>query len=77
MKWHRQITSAFYAKKDPQSNEPKNIRVYSPACGWGELTEFSSKGDGYIKFDSGGGQLVRNWEHFLDMVEKIDTGDGE
>lgn len=75
MKWFRRITKASYQEKDPQYSEPKTIRVYvsGEACGWGELTDFNVKGDGYIKFDKGSGQLIRNWDHFLSMVEIIET----
>lgn len=75
MKWHRKITAAIFQKEEPESKPPKEPRVYVNGCGWGVLQDFSSDGDGYIKFDDGSGQIIRNWNHFLKMVEIIEIED--
>lgn len=72
MKWHRKITAAIFQEEEPESDSPKKPRVYLNDCGWGILQDFSADGSGYIKFDNGGGQIVRNWNHFLEMVEIIE-----
>ncbi len=71
--WHRKIKETFFLKEDADLKEPKNVRVYIPSCGWGELTDFSPNGNGYVKLDNGGGQIIRNWDHFLDCVITIQT----
>lgn len=72
MKWHRKITSALFQKEDPEDSPAKKPKVYVNGD-WGVLQDFSASGDGYIKFDNGSGQIVRNWNHFLEMVQKIET----
>lgn len=73
MKWMRNILKANFSKEPVESKEPANPNVYVPSCGWGTLTDFDAKGNGYIKFRDGSGQIVRNWDHFLDMVQIIET----
>ncbi len=73
MKFYRQIKQALFQKKKPEYKEPEKIKVYVENCGWGFLEDFNAKGKGYIRFESGGGQIVRNWDHFLNMVEVIET----
>lgn len=73
MKWMRCIKEAFYTKEEPQFKTPIEPEVYVPSCGWGVLRDFTAKGSGYIKFQNGSGQIVRNWDHFLGMVEIIKT----
>lgn len=75
MKWFRKVFCASYEQEEPQFNKATTPRVYVKGCGWGELTQFTEKGDGYIKFDSGGGQLIRNWNHFFELVVMFETKD--
>lgn len=77
MKWFRKITKVSYEKEEPQNTGPKTIRVYVPSIGWGDLKEFDVLGKGYISFDKGGGQLVKNWDQFLKIVEIIETEDDD
>ncbi len=71
-KWKRGLKFFNYTKKDPQFSQPKGLRVFI-SSGWATLTEMNELGVGYLKIDNGGGQLVRNWEHFFNMVEVIET----
>jgi len=64
---------AKYEKKDSYEKEPKQLRVYVDSCGWGTLTSFNEKGEGYIAFDDMGGQIVRNWDHFMNMVSVFES----
>lgn len=73
-KLYRRIKEVMYKPEDPDLKKPIRIRVYVPDCGWGVLEEFNESGNGYIKFDDGGGTIVRNWENFFNMVQIIDTG---
>jgi hypothetical protein len=72
VKLNRKIFSCCLQKADPEAEEPKPLNVFVPSCGWGVLSEIDAKGRGYINFASSGGQLVRNWAHFFDMVTQID-----
>ena len=72
-KWFRKISQATFTKEESGWN-PKPLRVFT-TCGWGTLTEFDHTGKGYIKYDSGGGSLVRDWNYFLNLVQIMETGD--
>lgn len=73
MNYFRRIVNAVWKKESVESSVPKIPRVYVCPCGWGELKEFNEKGEGYIRFDNGGGQIVRNWDHFMNLVSQIET----
>jgi len=73
MKWIRQITSCIFNKEEPSFPTHDKPRVYVPNCGWGVLSSFDATGSGMIHFEEGGGQIVRNWDHFFDLVEQIET----
>jgi hypothetical protein len=75
MRWMRKILSCEFTKEKEEEIEPKSTRVYSPACGWGTLNEFKEDGTGHIEFDCGGGQIIRDWNHFLNMITIIETQD--
>lgn len=71
MKWYRKITQCLFQKEEADWN-PKPLRVFT-VCGWGTLTEFDHTGKGFISFDVGGGQLVRDWNHFFNLVQLTET----
>ena len=73
MRWIRKIGKIIYRKKDIEEIIPKFVRVHTGGGHWGELTEFNANGYGYIKYDEGGGQLVKSWDHFFNIVQEIDT----
>lgn len=75
MKWIRKILQCSFNKEEIQYRDQMSPKVYVGTCGWGILRDFDHKGAGYIQFDSGGGQIIRNWDHFFDIVESIETRD--
>jgi len=78
MKFFRKIIKSQYIKND-LTHEAKDTLLYVniSVCGWGIVTDLDVHGYGYVKFDKGGGQLIRGWNHFFDMVSSFEICDEE
>jgi hypothetical protein len=72
---YKKVKEVVFTKKEDAKNKPSRLRVYVGGCGWGTLEEIDVYGKGYIRFDNLGGSLVRDWEHFFDMVINVRVDD--
>jgi hypothetical protein len=71
MKWIRKIFSAeFIAEKE--KSPPQTLNVFISGS-WGVLHDIKPNGCGYIKFKDGSGQIIRNWDHFFELISQCET----
>lgn len=71
MRWIRKILSSeFIQEKEQFLPQQLNVMV---ASDWGILEKINPDGTGFIKFKNGGGQLIRNWDHFFELISVCET----
>lgn len=73
MKWIKRILAAEFIEEKQSVKKKQKLKVKCGSSSWGTLDQISPDGSGYIIFDGGGGQLIRNWDHFFELIEVCES----